>query len=72
MKSPVTVTTIWVTLQTDGFKHPFSNGKDLPVLTARTFNLDKKTAEVVANLAGIDILTIAYENSSRVGEGGIE
>lgn len=31
------------------------------------FDLDKKTAEAVANLAGLDILTIVYKEAGRWG-----
>ena len=61
-------TTMWATLRADGFKPPFSSGKDVMVLTAMTFELDKKTAEAVANLAGPDIMDIAFKNAGR-GEG---
>ena len=53
-----------------GFKFPFSNGKDVMVLTAMAFELDKKTAEAVANLDGLDIMDIAIKNAGRGrGEG---
>ena len=48
-------TTLWATLRADGFKPPFSSGKDVMVLTATAFGLDKKMAEAVANLAGLNI-----------------
>ena len=60
-------TTMWATLRADGFKPPFSSGKDVMVLTAMTFELDKKTAEAVANLAGLDIMDIAFKNAGRGG-----
>ena len=41
--------------------------KDVSVLTAMTFDLDKKTAEAVANLAGLDILAIAYKKAGKEG-----
>ena len=62
-------TTMWATLRADGFKPPFSSGKDVMVLTVTAFELDKKTAEAVANLAGMDIKDIAFKS---VGGGGGE
>ena len=55
----------WTTLGADGFKPPFSSGKEVSVLTVVAFDLDKKTAEGVVNLAGFDILTIAYKKAGR-------
>ena len=60
-------TTMWATLRADGFKPPFSSGKDVIVLAAMAFELDKKTAEAVANLAGLDIMDITFENAGRGG-----
>ena len=58
-------TTMWATLKADGFKPPFSSGKDVMVLTATAFELDKKTAEAVANLAGLDIMDIAFKSAGK-------
>ena len=54
-----------------GFKFPFSNGKDVMILTSMVFELDKKTAEAVANLAGLDIIDIAIKNAGRGGGEGM-
>ena len=64
-------TTMWATLRADGFKPPFSSGKDVMVLTAMTFELDTKTAEVVANLAGLDIMDIMIKHAGRGGGEGM-
>ena len=58
---------MWATLRADGFKAPFSSGKDVTVLTAIAFEIDKKTTEAVANLAGLDIMAIAYKNAWKGG-----
>ena len=58
--------TMWATLRADDFKPPYSNGKDVMVLTATVFELDKKTAEAIANLAGLDIMDIELR---MLGEG---
>ena len=60
-KSTDMATTMWATLQADGFEPPFSSGKDVSLLTVMTFYLDKKSAKAVANLTGIDIRIIAYK-----------
>lgn len=40
------------------------------VLTAIAFVLDKKTAETVVNLAGLDLMAISYKNADKGrGEG---
>ena len=62
-KSTDMATTMWATLRADGFKPPFSSGKDVMVLTATAFELDKKTTEAVANLAELDIMNIAFKNT---------
>ena len=46
-----------------GIKFPFSYGKDVMVLTAMASELDKETAEAVANLDGLDIMDIAIKNA---------
>lgn len=56
---------MWAILRADGFKSPFSRGKDVPTFTAMTFVLDKKAAESVANFAGIHIMAIAYKEAGR-------
>ena len=60
-------TTMWATLRADGFKPPFSCGKGVMVLAAMEFELDKKTGEAVTNLAGLDIMDIAFKNAGRGG-----
>ena len=62
-------TTMWVTLRADGIKPPFGNGKDVATFTAMAFDLDKRTAELAANFAGIDILAIAYKEAGGGGAG---
>ena len=62
-KSTDMATTMWATLRADGFKPPFSSRKDVMVLTATAFELDKKTTEAVANLAELDIMNIAFKNT---------
>lgn len=62
-------TTMWATLRVDGFKPPFSCGGNLSVLTAMAFELYKKTTEVLVNLAGLEILAMAYKSASK-GRGG--
>ena len=37
------------------------------VLTAMTFELDKKMEEAVANLAGLDIMDIAFKSAGKEG-----
>ena len=60
-------TMMWATLRADGCKLPSSSGKDAMVLTAMAFELDKKTAEAVANLAGLGITDIAFNSAGRGG-----
>ena len=69
-KSTDMATTMWATLRADGFKPPFSSRKDVSVFTAMDIDLNKKIAKAVANLAGLDIRTIAYEQSG--GTAGVE
>lgn len=52
-------------MRVDGFKPPFSNGKDVMILTAMAFELDKNTTGAVANLSGMDIMGIAFEDVGR-------
>ena len=66
-KSTDMATIMWATLRVDGFKPPYSSGKDVMVLTATAFELDKKTAEAVANLAGLDIMDIAFKSARKGG-----
>jgi len=70
-KSTDMATTMWATLRVDGFKPPFNSGKDMSRLTTMTSDLDKKMAEAVANLAGLDILVIAYKNAGKGGGDGV-
>ena len=71
MKSTYMAKTIWGTLRADSFKPLFSSGKDVSVLTAMAFDLDKKIAEAVANLAGLDILAVAYKNTGKRRKEGV-
>ena len=66
-KSTEMATTMWDTLRADAFKPFFSSRKVVTVLTAIAFKLDKETTEAVANLAGLDIMAIAYKNASKGG-----
>lgn len=43
------VTTMWAILRADDLKPPFSSVKDVLVLTAMAFELNKKTTEGIAN-----------------------
>lgn len=61
-KSTDMATTIRATLHADGFKAPYSSGKDVSVLIEMNFYLDKKTA-----LIWIDILAFAYRETGREG-----
>lgn len=56
------------TLRAINFKPPFINEKDMMVPTAMAFELDKKTAKPIANLAGQDIMDTAFNNAGRGGE----
>lgn len=60
-------TTLWVTLRADRSKPPFNSGKDAWVLTAIAFDSEKKIAEAVANLAGLDILTTTQKETDQGG-----
>lgn len=62
-------TTMSATLSADGLKPHFSSGKDMSTFTAMSFDLNKRTTESVANVAGIDIMTIACKEA---GGGGWE
>lgn len=50
----------------------FSSGKDVSTFTAMPFDLDRRTAESVANFEEMDIMIIACKESGRgrVVEGG--
>lgn len=54
-------------MRADVFKSPFSIRKGASVLTAMGFDLNKKMAETVANMARLDILTVAYNNADKRG-----
>lgn len=60
-------TTMWATLRADRLKPLSSGRKDMSIVTAISFDIDKRATESVANFAGIDILTIAYKDASERG-----
>lgn len=61
-------TTMWRTLRADNLRPPFSSGKDVSIFTSMPFDLDRRTAELIANFAGIGMMIIAYEEA---GVGGV-
>lgn len=58
---------MWDTLRGDEFEASFSSRNDVSMFTAMAFELDKKKAVAVANLAGLDLLAIAYKNAGKGG-----
>lgn len=48
---------------------PLQQGKDVTVLTAMIFELDKKTTEAVSNMARLDIMAIALKNAGKAAGG---
>lgn len=59
---------VWLTLHDDGLKSPFSSANDILVFTALYFDLKKREAESTANVAALDMLTIAYKKAGRGGD----